>query len=95
MQFFSYQLRLTLYFYTVDNDYSASNFPNITTLNENCSQACYTITTTDDLVVEGEEDFRLQYNILDRLGHFSLLPAGHNVTVTIIDNDSEWHRHSN
>ena len=59
------------------------------------SETCYTIPTADDSLVEGVEYFRLAYEILDRHGHFTPSAAGRNVTVAIIDNDSEWHSYSN
>ena len=83
-----------MYLYTADIDYSAGFPPNVTTLNETSSETCYTIQTADDSLVEGVEYFRLAYEILDRHGHFTPSAVGSNVTVAIIDNDSEWHSYS-
>ena len=70
-------------------DYTSDLVPHIATLNATETESCLSITATDDVYVEGTEDFRLTFEILEKNGYFSQMPGGNNVTIKIIDNDSK------
>ena len=61
--------------------------PNTGTLNETNSTACFTITTREDIRVEGTEEIEIQFQFTHRFGSFIAESDIDTAIVAIMDDD--------
>ena len=53
------------------------------------STACSNITTANDMILEGREEFTALFSIIDQHGAFSPTTDGNKTSIFITDDDSE------
>ena len=81
-------VHLTLFFIITDAvDYTTDLAGNTGKLNQSISATCFRITTVGDNIVEGNEEFKIRFSIVDKFGSFVESHGGNTSTVVIADND--------
>ena len=62
----------------------------IGTLNEVTNMTCFTITTPEDIKVEGAEEIEVQFSFMNRIGSFIARSGDDSATIIISDDDCEF-----
>ena len=61
----------------------------VASLNVSTNRVCFNITTTTDEILEGREEFTVQFSITDQNGAFFPATDGNKTVIFITDDDSE------
>ena len=72
--------------FTAVVDYDPGVTPGVGTLNMNTSVICFTFTSLDDSLVEGNEEVLVRFSFVNRIGSFVRLRDGEAI-IAIADND--------
>lgn len=74
---------------TVQDDFSEP-VPNNATLNQTVWTICSVITTVNDIIVEGEEKFRVRVVLVEKNGSFIVDSSNSEVQIRILDDDCKY-----
>lgn len=78
-----------LLYITDDIDYNSEPDPTSATLNTDTRRACFEMTTSEDILVEGTETFVVQFTLRNRFGSFVSVNRTNTaaVVISILDDD--------